>query len=202
MGEERVIFPEQQCSIENITDDKLNFSVKYLENSRYYKGKYMVNIESTYVYDILDDNCTFVITGEKNKVRSDIYFDRLLVSADDQAVKSSEFFRIADEAEIKHLFNKKRIIYFLFIDLLACDPGMVIVYVILGVILFRIFGWKCAVLYFLIAYFVLLGVIWLCNYTVGLFAKKVLKMDDEKTEFYHFLSPDFINEFYSDFQRK
>lgn len=198
----RITIPPKHCvSIEGITKSNFTFTVQCETRSRFYKGKCVLNIETVYNCESINDDSTFVITREKSRIGSNVYFERLLVSLNHEEC-NLESCDIPDEIMIKRLFNKRKLFRFFFVDPLEYLCGLAVVLVIVGVILSYVFGWKCAVVYFPVSYLLLLTINWCIEKMCNVIFKKGFRMDDDKTEFYSFFENDFITNYYSNPNRE
>ena len=200
-GERIFIAPNHSVSIETAMEPSLKFIVRCENKCRFYKGKYILNIETTYNCIELNDGVTFVITREKTRISSNVYFERLFVSSDN-AKCCVEFYKISDEALIKRLFCRKKMLRFLLVEPLEHLTGLVVVLIILGATLSYVFSWKLATVFFIIAYFSLLMINWLSEKICKTVFKKKFGMNDEKTEFFSFFQNKFITKYYLDPKRE
>lgn len=188
------IQPHCTVSIPCEKSDTLNISVKLNTNSQVAKGKYTLVLETKYVFTNISDNDTFSITREKVRVGSDVYYDRLFLSAK-KATYLSETHSVLDSEKMKKAYNKSRLIKFLLISPIE-EPGMFIVLLILGIVLSCYWGWKLAVIYFPLAYIFLLALQWLTASVFKQILNKGLKIDDETQMFFNCFENEHIMSYY------
>ncbi len=198
IGEQNIIIPSRHSiSIKNESNANLNFTVRCNESSRFHKGKYIISTEAKYNVKTTDESAVFVITREQTRINLNVYFERLLVSTDNLECDLTSY-SVPDEMAIKHVFNTKNTLRFLLIDPFEYLTGLLIILLITGIVLSSILGWKLAVVYFPIAYLLLLTINWLSEKICNIVFKRRFKMDTEKTEFYSFFENDYITKYYSD----
>ena len=196
-GKTMIVPPNTLIPMENIETPKLYFSIKCENSSRIYKGKYILNIETSYNLENLNEAITFTITREKTRVGSNVYFERLFVFANGKEC-IAESYNIPDETTIKKVFSKKRIVRFFLFDPLEYLTGLVVLLTFVGVLLTCILGWKCAVVYFPIAYLILLFINLCSEKFINTVFKKGFGAENVKTEFYSFFENGFVEKYYSD----
>ena len=188
------IQPYCTVSIPCEKSDALNISVKLNTNSQVAKGKYTLVLETKYIFTNISDNDTFSITREKIRVDSDVYYDRLFLSAK-KATYFSESHSVSDNEKMKKAYNKSRLIKFLLISPIE-EPGMFIVLLILGIVLSCYWGWKLAVIYFPLAYIFILALQWFTASVFKQILNKGLKIDDETQMFFNYFENEHIMSYY------
>lgn len=158
------------------------------------KNKYVLVLETKYRMTDICDNDVFRITREKICVEGNVYYDRLFLSTE-TAGCTMEANRVIGEKELKKVYNKCRMKY-KFLGAPFVEPGMTILFVILGIILGYELGWKYVVIYFPAAYFFLIAFDGAIDKIIQFIFKKSFKQKDEKTDFYNYFEDEFIARFY------
>lgn len=161
------------------------------------KNKYTLVLETQYKITNIHDNDTFRITHEKVCVEGNVYYDNLLLNSE-TAICTMTANTVLGEEEIKKKFHKSQIRYNLFISPLECLTGLTILLIILGIALGCKFGGKLLTIYCPVAYLFLIALNWVIEKINQFIFYKAFKMEDEKTEFYHFFEHEFIMKYYSD----
>ena len=189
------IQPHSTVSIPCENSDMLNILVKLNTNSQVSKGNYTLVLETKYVFTNISDNDTFSITREKVRVGSDVYYDRLFLSAK-KATYLSESHSVSDSEKMKKAYNKSRLIKFLLISPIEDMPSLFIVLLILGIVLSCYWGWKLAVIYFPLAYIFILALLCLTSSIFKQILNKGLKIDDETQMFFNCFENEHIMSYY------
>lgn len=191
------IQPHCTASISCMNVEKLSVSIKRNIVSQVKKGKYFLALETKYIFTDVTDGEVFKITHEKVRVNLNIYYDRLLLTAN-KALYLSESHNVIDSERIKKSYKKSQLMHFLFVDPLECLTGLLIALLGLGVFLTYKIGWQFAGIYFPSAYIFLLATNWFSKNILKLILNKGFKIDDDKREFYKCFENEFIVSYYSD----
>lgn len=160
---------------------------------------YHLVIETEYLFSGVSDGAAFTITREKIRFSLKASYDRLFLWATN-ANYLSETHKILAEDKIKKAFDKSRLVDFIF-DTVILSPKLIIVFLLAGISLTFIWGWRIAVVYFPLAFLFIGALNWIIDKFWRVIGKKAFKMEDEKTEFYKYFGNDFIKSYYSDMNR-
>lgn len=187
--------PKQFASIEHNKETSFAFSLECDLSSQVSRGKYILSIKSDYACDSHVQDISFKLVREKVHVDSNVYYERLLVAKCDFECRLISC-EVLDTAEVIRCYERKRMIRFLFVEPIECFTELVAFMVVLGGLLFFCCGWKVAAISFLVLYLLIIMLNWATSLANRLFSKKLLHLDDEKTEFYRLLEPEYITKFF------
>ena len=196
-GQRRIVSPYQSEFFD--IDPKLDFEIRVrCDNGSFYKkGRYYLTVETIYTCSAVGEFGLISIVHEQSGiVGTNIYFNKLF--ADFKGISyNTEENKIMDKEYIIKVFKRKRTIGFFLLRPFMHLIGLVTASLMLGIILLCIFGWKCAIIYFLTVYFALLiGV--LIEESTDIVVNKLFKIKSEKTEFYEALEDNYVTNRYKD----
>ena len=185
---------ETSCVTWQKGGDNITLTVCSSTGSAKIKAVYNLAVETEYAFSGVSDNDTFYITREKIDISPTAAYDRLFVTpASDGVTRVSENHRISEEKKMKRLFAKEERFDFVGSSLIFSST-LIIILIGVGIRLTSLFGWKLAAVYFPLAILFVIGLNLLTDKLWGVINKKLLKTDDEKTEFYRYFENDFIRE--------
>lgn len=198
-GETVLVYPQEVKPIARNNIDRIKILVRRNSKSAKKKNVYNLIIATEYVFSGVSDGTVFNVFGEKADVDFNACYDRLFLRVKD-IMKISEKHKIMDEEEIKNVFRKSQKSDKTF-DLFLNSIGPLIIFIIIGLFLTAKFGMKFAIIYFPLVLIIIVASVLFGFKLWDTIATKILKIGNDKTNFYKLFESEFINNYYSNHSR-
>ncbi len=175
---------------------EITFSIHRDKKSYKNKGKYIIEINTQYSIANYNEGEVIRISCEKDQINHNIYFERLYLEINAVTIMPDSY-SVFGEKDIISIFNKSwRADFFVFYPLMCLISKSGFLLIAFGIYLLFTYGIDISLIYFLIIYTSIIVVNLFIEKVWNKLIKRVFKMDDDKTEFYNYLSKDFIFHFY------
>ncbi len=173
----------------------INILLSPTENSKIKTDKFYIVLKTNYTCSNICEDKEFIITREKICFAYNAFYERLFLS-DNDGNCLLKLIAVKDEENLKKCFSKTRKLKLLLygpFETFLLEP---VFYIIIGVVLAFIWGWRIAVVYFPCVYLFLVLFNWFTQTIVEHFFKKTCKFDI-KRDFYEYLDTEYIMKYYS-----
>ena len=184
----------------DLTNCQINISLSPNKNSSIKNDVYHIVLNASYSCSGLENNSEIIITREKIRFACDAFYERLFIKAPNATCVPKEI-KPLDEEDLKNRFVKyKRKKLFLpeaYVDFF----GFPLFLIILGILLLISLGWKVALVYSVLAYFLLVIINVASKKIVKNFFKKHFSFDKDEV-LYEYLKQDYISKYYASENRE
>lgn len=195
------IKPYDTVNISYEDKQELNFIVKQEAVSYKKNSKYILMIETRYKFGNVDNNELFTISREKTCVSGRIFYDKLFMKSEN-AICFAEYNNVLGAKEVRDMFNKSQIKYYLFLSPIEHLTGWVIIFAVLGIFVVHKTSMIFSIIYFVSCYLLVLIMDCIMRQIDNTIFEKSFEHMDEKTEFLYYLENKTVDEYFSDPNRK
>lgn len=168
----------------------------YFKKTFFHKN-YRLSIETKYVFFAADnESMTLEFLREIVCVKGNVYYEKIILKNKPNNF-ISEYSKICELESIERIYNRRYIIYQIFISPFEHMTFLCIIAFIISIVIAFMVGIIFSLVFFVISYSMILGLNLICHKLFNLFSKKILKIEDDASEFKKILNEEFLNEFFN-----
>lgn len=197
------IKPYGKENLEFVNEQQLHISISPNKQSTIRTDVFHIVLNTSYLCSAITEVSELIITREKIRIAPNAFYERVFLSSP-HATCILNSINLLDEEELKKKYKRLcRLRLFVYEPLLDDFLSGPILAIIIGIILMcGLDNWKIAIPYFICAYWFLVLMSYVIKHLVQSIFKRHSLFFDEKKEFYDYINPISIYNYYATPDRK